>query len=113
MKAVLPALARPLLESRLPAELEVAWFSDHDEANAMIVDADIAWVDQQRPAWTGEAVARGEGFRAIRHDPGRARRSRRRGDGWRSAWVGLETRALTVSPDCLSGDQPSRIPAMP
>ncbi|MEG3149773.1 D-2-hydroxyacid dehydrogenase [Sphingomonas sp. ZT3P38] len=65
MKAVLPALARPLLESRLPAGLEVAWFSDHDEANAMIVDADIAWVDQQRPAWTGEAVARGERLKWV------------------------------------------------
>lgn len=65
MKAVLPALARPLLEPRLPAGLEVAWFADHDQANAMVVDADIAWVDQQLPAWTGEAIARGEKLRWV------------------------------------------------
>ena len=59
MKAVLPALARPLLEPRIPAGLDVAWFANHDEANAMVVDADIAWVDQQRPGWTGETIGRG------------------------------------------------------
>lgn len=59
MKAVLPALARPILEPRLPAGLDVAWFADHGQALAEVVDADIAWVDMQRPAWTGEAVAAG------------------------------------------------------
>lgn len=59
MKAVLPALARPLLEPRLPAGVEVDWFADHDQANAMVVDAEIAWIDQQRPGWTAETAARG------------------------------------------------------
>lgn len=59
MKAVLPALARPLIEPQLPAGLNVAWFANHEEALAQVVDADIAWVDMQRPAWTGEAVAAG------------------------------------------------------
>ncbi|MBX9796713.1 D-2-hydroxyacid dehydrogenase [Sphingomonas sp.] len=59
MKAVLPALARPLIEPRLPAGLEVTWFTGHEEALAAVADADIAWVDMQRPAWTGEAVAAG------------------------------------------------------
>lgn len=59
MKAVLPALARPLIEPHLPAGLDVAWFANHEEATAMVADADIAWVDMQRPAWTGEAVAAG------------------------------------------------------
>ncbi|MEG3164335.1 D-2-hydroxyacid dehydrogenase [Sphingomonas sp. PB2P19] len=45
MKAVLPALARPLLEPHLPAELDVAWFTTPEDAQAMIADADIAWVD--------------------------------------------------------------------
>ncbi len=45
MKAVLPALARPLLEPHLPADLEVAWWSKNREAIEMIADADIAWVD--------------------------------------------------------------------
>lgn len=47
MKAVLPAIARPMLESRLPTDLDVAWFATPDEAKAMIADADIAWVDMQ------------------------------------------------------------------
>jgi len=59
VKAVLPALARPLIEPQLPAGLNVAWFANHEEALAQVVDADIAWVDMQRPAWTGEAVAAG------------------------------------------------------
>lgn len=59
MKAVLPALARPLIEPQLPAGLDVAWFANHEEAAAMVVDADIAWVDMQRPQWTGDAVAAG------------------------------------------------------
>lgn len=60
MKAVLPALARPILEPRLPHGLDVAWFANHEEALAAVADADIAWVDMQRPQWTGEAVAAGE-----------------------------------------------------
>ncbi|RIA45697.1 phosphoglycerate dehydrogenase-like enzyme [Hephaestia caeni] len=59
MKAVLPAFARSMVEARLPADLEVAWFTTPDEANAMVVDADIAWVDMQQPRYAGEAVARG------------------------------------------------------
>lgn len=59
MKAVLPALARPLIEPHLPAGLDVAWFANHEEATAMVANADIAWVDMQRPQWTGEAVAAG------------------------------------------------------
>jgi len=65
MKAVLPALARPLLEPRIPEGVEVAWFANHEEANAMVVDADIAWVDQQRPGWTAETVDRGEKLKWV------------------------------------------------
>src|SRR3546814_14997646 len=38
------------------------WSSDvcsSDEANAMVVDADIAWVDMQQARYAGEAAARG------------------------------------------------------
>jgi phosphoglycerate dehydrogenase-like enzyme len=59
MKAVLPALARPLIESGLPPELDPHWFTSREEAIAMVADADIAWVDMQRPEWTGEAAAAG------------------------------------------------------
>lgn len=65
MKAVLPALARPLLEPRLPAGLDVAWFATREDARAMIVDADIAWVDMQRSADTAEAVAAGRGLKWV------------------------------------------------
>jgi len=58
VKAVLPALARPLLEPQLPAGIEVSWFASREEAGEMIVDADIAWVDMQRGVWTAEAVAK-------------------------------------------------------
>jgi phosphoglycerate dehydrogenase-like enzyme len=60
MKAVLPAAARPLLEPHLPPDLEAAWFATPEEAKAMIADAEIAWVDQQRAAVAGEIAARGE-----------------------------------------------------
>ena len=42
MKAVLPALARPLIEAGLPAEIEPHWFTNQAEAAAMVADADIA-----------------------------------------------------------------------
>jgi len=60
MKAVLPALARPLLEPQLPAALDVAWFASREDALAMIEDADIAWVDMQRGVWTAEVVKRAQ-----------------------------------------------------
>jgi phosphoglycerate dehydrogenase-like enzyme len=56
MKAVLPALARPLLEAGLPPELEVAWFASPAEAKAGIADADIAWVDMQPTALVADAI---------------------------------------------------------
>lgn len=59
MKAVLPALARPLIEPGLPAGIDAHWFTSRDEALAMIVDADIGWVDMNRPGWTGEIAAAG------------------------------------------------------
>jgi phosphoglycerate dehydrogenase-like enzyme len=59
MKAVLPALARPLLEPQLPAGLDCHWFASREEAEAMVADADLAWVDMRRPQWTGATAARG------------------------------------------------------
>jgi phosphoglycerate dehydrogenase-like enzyme len=59
MKAVLPALARPLLEPRLPDDLEVAWFSSPREAAAGIADAAVAWVDMQPTSLVAEAVRAG------------------------------------------------------
>ncbi|MEG3123625.1 D-2-hydroxyacid dehydrogenase [Sphingomonas sp. GB1N7] len=59
MKALFPATARPLLEPHLPAGLDVSWFANHEEANALVGEAEIAWVDQMRPQWTADTVARG------------------------------------------------------
>ncbi|HEU0044508.1 D-2-hydroxyacid dehydrogenase [Sphingomonas sp.] len=56
MKAVLPALARPLLEPALPPGLEVAWFANPTEAKAGIADADIAWVDMQPTSLVADAI---------------------------------------------------------
>lgn len=56
MKAVLPAIARGLLEPQLPAGVEAAWFGTPAEANAMIADADIAWVDMQPTSLVADAI---------------------------------------------------------
>ena len=56
MKAVLPAIARPLLEPGLPADLAVSWFTSAAEAKAAIPEAEIAWVDMNSPGLTGEIV---------------------------------------------------------
>ena len=57
MKAVLPALARPLVEPELPAGLDVHWFSSPDEAAAMAADADIGWLDHNEPGQWARIVA--------------------------------------------------------
>ena len=56
MKAVLPAAARPLLEGQLPSVIDPVWFATADEANAMIADAEIAWVDMQPTDRVSEAI---------------------------------------------------------
>ena len=56
MKAVLPAIARPLLEPHLPADLDVAWFATPEEAKAAIADADVAWVDMQPTRLVAETI---------------------------------------------------------
>ena len=68
MKAVLPALARPLLEPALPADLDVAWFRTPDDAAAMIADADIAWTDMS-PVTPIAAALRGARDRARTRPP--------------------------------------------
>ena len=38
-------LIRPMLESRLPANLDVRWFMTHEEAMDAVADAEIGWFD--------------------------------------------------------------------
>ncbi len=56
MKAVLPGIARGLLEPRLPDGIEAAWFTSPAEAEAMIADAEIAWVDMQPTRLVEQAI---------------------------------------------------------
>ncbi|MES2755590.1 MAG: D-2-hydroxyacid dehydrogenase [Pseudomonadota bacterium] len=65
MKAVLPALARPLLEPHLPADLDIVWFASREDAAREIVDADIAWVDLQGSRDTAAVIALGEKLRWV------------------------------------------------
>jgi len=66
MKAVLPAIARPLLEPHLPSDMQVTWFATPAEANAGIADAAIAWVDMQPTQLVAEAIrASGPGLRWV------------------------------------------------
>lgn len=65
MKAVLPALARPLLEPGLPPGIEPVWFESREQAMAEAADAAIGWLDMQRPAWTAEAWAAGKQLQWI------------------------------------------------
>lgn len=57
MKAVLPALARPLVEPQLPAGLDVAWFASREEALALAPTAEIGWLDNNDPRAWAETVA--------------------------------------------------------
>ncbi|MGY2733509.1 D-2-hydroxyacid dehydrogenase [Sphingomonas sp. UYP23] len=59
MKVVLPALARALLEPKLPAGLDLVWVATRAEATAAMADADIGWVDLIPHGLTPEAVAAG------------------------------------------------------
>lgn len=59
MKVVLPALARPLIEHRLPAGPDYHWFTSFDEACAMVADAEVGWVDNNKPDLWAAAVAAG------------------------------------------------------
>ncbi len=57
MKALLPALARPLVEPQLPPGLDVHWFATPDEAVALAGDAEIGWLDSNDPREWARAVA--------------------------------------------------------
>jgi phosphoglycerate dehydrogenase-like enzyme len=57
VKAVLPAVARPLIEDKLPADLEPRWVGTREEAVAAAADAEIMWVDLPPHGLTEEAVA--------------------------------------------------------
>lgn len=65
MKAVLPALARPMLEPKLPASLDVHWFANRDDALEHIPTAEIGWVDMHQPGWTSEVATAGANLKWL------------------------------------------------
>jgi phosphoglycerate dehydrogenase-like enzyme len=56
--AVLSALVRPLIEGRLPADIDARFFMTKDEAFALAPHAEIGWFDMYDKADMAEAVAR-------------------------------------------------------
>ena len=65
MIIVLPAPARPLLESHLPADAEVRWFASAEDAYAMAPGAEVGWLDMQVPANTGRALLLGTELKLV------------------------------------------------
>ena len=57
MHAVLPGMIRPLMESRLPDDLNVAWFQSAEEAVALAPKAEIGWFDLFDLAAMNSAIA--------------------------------------------------------
>ena len=56
-KATLPALIRPLIESRLPDWLDVRWFSTKEEAFTYGPGTEIGWFDMYDKADVAAAIA--------------------------------------------------------
>jgi phosphoglycerate dehydrogenase-like enzyme len=54
--AVLPAMARPLLEAHLPDWLNVRWFASREEALRMAPGAEIGWLDMIDKSAMAEAI---------------------------------------------------------
>jgi phosphoglycerate dehydrogenase-like enzyme len=54
--AILPAIARPLLEPRLPSGIETRWFASHEDAMEMGPGAEIGWLDMNDKAAMATAV---------------------------------------------------------
>lgn len=49
-------LIRPMLESRLPANLDVRWFMTHEEAMEAVAEAEIGWFDMNDQAAMAETL---------------------------------------------------------
>jgi phosphoglycerate dehydrogenase-like enzyme len=56
--AVLSALVRPLIEARLPNDIDARWFMTKDEAFALAPHAEIGWFDMYDKGDMAEAVTR-------------------------------------------------------
>ncbi|MCW1427959.1 D-2-hydroxyacid dehydrogenase [Novosphingobium sp. JCM 18896] len=63
--ALLNAMLRPLLESRLPGWVEPRWFDSSESLLAGAPEAEIGWFDAFQFDSTGEALARAEKLRWV------------------------------------------------
>jgi phosphoglycerate dehydrogenase-like enzyme len=55
--AVMSALIRPLVEGRLPSDIDVRWFTTKDEALALAPLAEIGWFDMYDKADMAETIS--------------------------------------------------------
>ncbi|MES2700387.1 MAG: D-2-hydroxyacid dehydrogenase [Pseudomonadota bacterium] len=65
MKALLPAIMRPLLEGRLPAGMEALWWEDGAELVALAPQAEIGWFDMFDKTAPLEAIRRATNLRWL------------------------------------------------
>ncbi|HZF46000.1 MAG TPA: D-2-hydroxyacid dehydrogenase [Sphingomonadaceae bacterium] len=63
--AVLPGLARPMLESRLPEWIEPRWWHSVEELHALAPEAEIGWFDMHYKPPLLEAVALAKGLKWL------------------------------------------------
>ena len=63
--ATLPALIRPLIESRLPDWLTPRWFTTKAEAISLARDAEIGWFDFYHKPDMAEAIGRATGMKWL------------------------------------------------
>ncbi|OJW75006.1 MAG: D-2-hydroxyacid dehydrogenase [Sphingomonadales bacterium 63-6] len=61
--AVLPGLARPMLEARLPEWIEPRWWHSVEELHALAPEAEIGWFDMHHKPPLLEAVALAKGLK--------------------------------------------------
>ena len=63
--AVLSAMARPLLEPRLPSWVEPRWYQTTEELYALAPEAEIGWFDLYKKADMAEAIRRATRLRWL------------------------------------------------
>ncbi len=65
MKALLPAIIRPMLDGRLPAGIEPLWWDDGEELVALAPQAEIGWFDMFDKSAPLEAIRGADNLRWL------------------------------------------------
>ena len=63
--AVISTALRPLIEPHLPADVQVHWFSNKEEALALAAQAEIGWFDLRSKADMSEVIAAAKNLRWL------------------------------------------------